>query len=101
MQNDDSDEEFLDEPQCLILPWYTISTVYPTHTITFEPSENSSAKKSSKEKRIIIQAKLDAYAFVATNGQYRSAYLERAINQIKKTNVYYADIDIAKAIIAY
>lgn len=77
------------------------TTAVPAFTLIVIPSLATDSLTKSFRRKLIVQAKPDAYFYVSSNGEYHGVYLEQAINQIKLTYPDYSDMDIAKAIIAY
>lgn len=96
-QNAEYEAEPIHQVGCEIVPWYTGSTAQTTYILTFAPSETT----SNKEEKLIMQAKQDAYAYVASKGQFHTAYLEGAFILIRTTHPNYSDIELAQAIIGY
>ena len=85
--------------RCDIATTYTgLTTLGPT-VLTGDASEMTSGNH-----KIIVAAKQDADAFVASNGQIYGAFLAQAIEQLRSSNPTAAmasDMEIAQAILAY
>ena len=79
---------------------------YASAGLTFAPTLTpffTSQAISEKDHKMILEAKDDATAFVATNGEWRGAYLEAAIQNLRAKNpaVEASDLEIAIGIISY
>ena len=74
-------------------------------TIEDGVSKTMSVPLSRKDmfKEVIVAAKEDASAFVATGGELRGADLERAFQVVREFNPHSqaSDLEIAQAILAY
>lgn len=64
---------------------------------------SASSGSSSGDDKVVVQARDDAAAFVATDGRVRSARLEAALRQLRARDAdagRASDMDLAKAILA-
>ena len=66
------------------------------------PTYTTDATSGSDKKMVIHQAKDDAAAFIASEGQIQGAYLTRAIEMIRAENpsMTASDAELANAILA-
>jgi len=62
-------------------------------------SSNSSGSSSGDDK-VLLAARNDAAAFVASNGQLRSARLEAALRQLRAADTQADDLILARRILA-
>ena len=70
----------------------TISTLLTT--------EYYNKKENKKDKRI-IKAQPDVATYIASNGEFNSAYLEQVLIILRQQYPYTSDMELAKAIIAF
>lgn len=69
----------------------TVISVYATSKVTSAPFD----------KKLILAAKDDAAAFIATDGQWRGARLESALDYLRRTQpkLHAGDLELAQAIL--
>ncbi|WP_097305342.1 DUF2388 domain-containing protein [Pseudomonas chlororaphis] len=73
-----------------------------TMSLALSTTEGSSKATSSfKDDKLVLAAKTDAAAFVASAGEIRGAQLEAAMRHIRQTldNPGYSDLQLASAIL--
>ena len=69
----------------------TVVSVYATSKVTSAPFDN----------KLVVAAKDDAAAFIATAGQWRGARLESALDYLRRTQpkLHASDLELAQAIL--
>ncbi|UYL08623.1 DUF2388 domain-containing protein [Bdellovibrio sp. SKB1291214] len=93
----------------LVIPMFALAktgelisgaTVAVTSAPTFLTAKTAADNAIEK---MIVEAKDDAAVFVATQGQVRGVYLQRALDHIRKSNprLIASDLQLAERIIAH
>ena len=69
----------------------TVVSVYATSKVTSAPFDN----------KLVLAARDDAAAFIATDGQWRGARLESALDYLRRTQpkLHASDLELAQAIL--
>ncbi|ETK38925.1 Holliday junction resolvase [Pseudomonas fluorescens FH5] len=69
----------------------TVVSVYATSKVTSAPFDN----------KLVLAARDDAAAFIATDGQWRGARLESALDSLRRTQpkLHASDLELAQAIL--
>ncbi|MBC6626118.1 DUF2388 domain-containing protein [Pseudomonas sp.] len=69
----------------------TVVSVYATSKVTSAPFDN----------KLVMAARDDAAAFIATDGQWRGARLESALDYLRRTQpkLHASDLELAQAIL--
>ncbi len=69
----------------------TVASAYATSKVTSAPFD----------KKVIVAARDDAAAFIATDGQWRGARLESALVYLRRTQpkLHVSDLELAQAIL--
>jgi len=69
----------------------TVASAYATSKVTSAPFD----------KKVIVAARDDAAAFIATDGQWRGARLESALDYLRRTQpkLHVSDLELAQAIL--
>lgn len=87
------------DPGLLVLSATTVGPFILTGMATMAPSKLSEASSdaSNDRKRVLVYARDDAAAFIATEGKYRGAYLEAALGWVREQGATGASSDIELA----
>lgn len=76
----------------------------PSTILTFAPfimTNQASQNKSNSDEKIVINAKSDAYLYIASNGDYHTAHLEEALNILRNKYPNISDMELVNTIIYY
>jgi conserverd hypothetical protein len=84
---------------CDVISTYTGATTLSPLIVT-----NGTSEATSRHHKVIVEAKQDADAFIASEGQIYGAFLAQAIEQLRSSNPSAAmasDMELAQAILSY
>ncbi|WP_347900959.1 DUF2388 domain-containing protein [Pseudomonas purpurea] len=87
------------DPGLLVLSATTVGPFILTGMATLAPTKLSeeSSDASNDRKQVLVYARDDAAAFIATQGKYRGAYLESALGWVREQGTAGASSDIELA----